>query len=102
MAHAYGWYDGLTAAILAALEQAVKLEVVMGPAIKVACGKAVTAVNQITKWAEAHLAMTVVVITLITLIVFALIMPWLMAYLGFLEEGILEGKFTRCFYSIVS
>ena len=97
--HAYGWYDGLAAAILAALETAIKLGEEMGPAVKAAYEKAVAAVNNVKEWAEAHPEMTEVIITLIALGVLALMMPWLMGYLGFAEEGIIEGKLVTCFYS---
>ncbi|KAF2235552.1 hypothetical protein EV356DRAFT_420729, partial [Viridothelium virens] len=92
--HACGWYDGLAAAILSALEQAIKLNADMGSAMKDAYGKAAAAVNHITEWAEAHPEMAAVVVTLIALGVLALMMPWLMAYLGFTEEGILEASWA--------
>lgn len=95
--HAYSWYDGLAAAILAALENAIKLREEMGSAVKAAYEKAVTAVNKVKEWAEEHPKMTAVIITLIALGVLALMIPWLMAYLGFAEEGIIEGKFITCF-----
>ena len=92
--HAYGWYDGLAAAILAGMEEAIKLGKEMGPAVKAAYEKAVAAVNMVKEWAEAHPEMTAVIITLIALGVLALMIPWLMASLGFAEEGIIEGKFV--------
>jgi len=92
--HAYGFYDGLAAAILAGLEKAIKLGEEMGPAVKAAYEKAVAAVNEVNEWAEAHPEMAAVIITLIALGVLALMIPWLMAYLGFAEEGIIEGKFV--------
>jgi len=94
MVHAYGWYDGLAAAILAALEEAIKLGVEMGPAVKAAHNKAVEAINEVKEWAEAHPEMTAVIITLIALGIIALMMPWLMAYLGFVEEGIIEASWA--------
>lgn len=97
--HAYGWYDGLATAIIAALENAIKIGEKMGPAVKTAYEKAVAAVNKVKEWAEAHPEMTAVIITLIALGVLALMIPWLMAYLGFAEEGIIEGKFVTCSYS---
>ena len=71
----------------------------MGPAMKAAYEKAVTAVNKVKEWADAHPEMTAVIITLIALGVLALMMPWLMAYLGFAEEGIIEGKLVTYLYS---
>jgi len=88
---AYGWFDGLAAAILAALESAIKIGEQMGPALKAAYEKAVAAVNMVKEWADAHPEMTAVIITLVALGILALMMPWLMAYLGFAEEGIIEG-----------
>ncbi len=67
----------------------------MGLVVKTAYEKAVVAVNKVKEWAEAHLEMAVVIITLIALSVLTL----MMAYLGFVEEGIIEGKFVTCFYS---
>ncbi|XTI88947.1 hypothetical protein V2W45_1235449 [Cenococcum geophilum] len=92
--HAYGFYDGLAAAILAGLEKAIKLGEEMGPAVKAAYEKAVAAVNEVNEWAEAHPEMAAVVVTLIALGVLALMIPWLMAYLGFAEEGIIEGSWA--------
>jgi hypothetical protein len=92
--HTYGWYDGLAAAILVALEQAIELEKEMGPAVKAVYEKAVAAVNKIKDWAEANPEMAAVVVTLIALGVLALTIPWLMPYLGFTEEGISEGEFV--------
>jgi len=97
--HAYGWYDGLASAILSALEIAIKIGEEMGSAVKTAYDKAVAAVNTVKDWAEAHPEMTAVIITLIALGILALMIPWLMAYLGFAEGGIIEGKFVPCFYS---
>ncbi|XTI89217.1 hypothetical protein V2W45_1237519, partial [Cenococcum geophilum] len=93
-------YDGFTTAILAALENAIKIGEEMGLAVKTAYKKAVVAVNKVKEWAEVHPEMTAVIITLITLGVLALIIPWLMAYLGFAKEGIIKGKFVTCFYTI--
>jgi uncharacterized membrane protein YadS len=66
----------------------------MGVVVKAAYEKAVVAVNKVKEWAEAHPEETAIIITLIALGVLALMMPWLMGYLGFAEEGIIEGKFT--------
>ncbi|KAI9713214.1 MAG: hypothetical protein M1820_001200 [Bogoriella megaspora] len=92
--HAYGWYDGLAVAILTALEQAFKVGKDKGPAIKTAYEKAVSALHEVKEWAEEHPEMTAVIITLIALGVLALMMPWLMAYLGFAEEGIVEASWA--------
>jgi hypothetical protein len=99
MVHTYGWYDNLAAAILASMEQAIELGKEMGPAVKAAYEKAVVAVNKVKEWADAHPEMAAVIITLIALGVLAVMMPWLMAYLGFAEEGILEGESVGYFYS---
>ena len=81
------------------MENAIKLRKEMGPAVKAAYEKAVAAVNKVKEWAEEHPEMVAVIATLIALGVLALTIPWLMAYLGFTEEGIIEGKFVTCFYS---
>ncbi|MCJ1357465.1 MAG: hypothetical protein MMC33_007461 [Icmadophila ericetorum] len=94
MVHTCSWYDNLAAAILAAIEQAIELEKEMGPAVKAAYEKAVAAVNEVKEWADAHPEMAAVVITLIALGVLAVMMPWLMAYLGFAEEGILKASWA--------
>jgi hypothetical protein len=92
--HTYGWYDGLAAAVLAALENTIKLGEKMGPAMKSAYDKAVDGINSVKEWAGEHPKMTAVILTLIALGVLAIMMPWLMAWLGFAEEGIVEGKLT--------
>jgi hypothetical protein len=97
--HTYGWYDGLAIAILGALEKAIEIGEKMGPAVKTAYDKAVAAVNEIEEWVEAHPGMTAVVTTLIALGILALMIPWLMAYLGFAEEGIIEGQFDTMSHS---
>lgn len=90
--HTYGWYDGLAAAVLAALENAIKQGQEMGPAMKSAYEKAVAGVNSVKRWAEEHPVIAAVLITLIALGVLAILTPWLMAWLGFAEEGIVEGE----------
>jgi len=97
--HAYGWYDGLAATILAALENAIKTGKEMAPAVKSAYEKSVTAMKKIEEWAEEHPEMAVVITTLVALGILALMIPWLMAYLGFAEEGIVEGKVAICHYN---
>lgn len=89
--HSYGWYDGLAAAMLAALEQAIKSSEEMGPAMKSAYDRAVAGINHVREWAGNHPEMAAVVVTLIALGILAVMMPWLMAWLGFAEEGIVEG-----------
>ena len=92
--HSYGWRDGLAAGVLAALENAIKLGEKMGPAMKAAYDKAAAAVYKVGDWTGEHPEMAAVIVTLIALGVLAIMMPWLMAWLGFAEEGIIEGKFT--------
>jgi hypothetical protein len=41
--------------------------------------------------------MAAVITTLIALGILAVMVPWVMAYLGFAEEGILEGELVTCF-----
>ncbi|OCK73706.1 hypothetical protein K432DRAFT_364519 [Lepidopterella palustris CBS 459.81] len=92
--HTYGWYDGLAAAVLAALENAIKLGEEMGPAMKSAYEKAVAGVNMVEEWAAEHPEMVAVLVTIIALGVLAIMTPWLMAWLGFAEEGIVEGSWA--------
>ena len=92
--HAYGWYDGLAAAVLAALENAIRLGKEMGPAMKSAYEKAAAEVSKVEEWAAEHPEMTAVLVTLVALGVLAIMMPYLMAWLGFAEAGIVEGKQT--------
>lgn len=90
--HTYGWYDGLAAAVLAAVENAIKLGKEMGPAMHTAYEKAVAGINGVKEWAGENPEMATVLVTLIALGILAIMMPWLMAWLGFAEEGIVEGK----------
>jgi hypothetical protein len=92
--HAYGWYDGLAAAVLVALENAIRLGEEMGPAMKSAYEKAAAEVSKVEEWAAEHPEMTAVLVTLVALGVLAIMMPYLMAWLGFAEGGIVEGKQT--------
>lgn len=93
--HASGWYNGLAAAVLAALEKAIESQTRMGSAVKAAYDKAVTALHHVMEWTNAHPKLTAVALTLVALGVLALMTPWLMGYLGFAEEGILEGESLR-------
>jgi hypothetical protein len=97
--HTYGWYDGLAAAVLAALENTIRLGEGMGLAMKSAYEKAVAGVSSVEEWAGEHPEMAVVIVTLIALGVLAIMMPWLMAWLGFADEGIVEGKLTAQSYA---
>ncbi|ORY17016.1 hypothetical protein BCR34DRAFT_475514 [Clohesyomyces aquaticus] len=92
--HTYGWYDNLATAILCALESALKVGKDMGPAMKEAYDKAVAMVNKVEEWAHANPEMAGVMLTLIALGVLAVLMPWVMAYLGFAEEGIVEASWA--------
>jgi hypothetical protein len=95
--HAYGWYDGLAAAVLEGLKRAIELGKEMGPAMRDAYEKAVTALNKVKEWAEENPVMAGVIITLIALGVMAVIVPWMLTFLGFAESGIIEGKFSLLF-----
>ncbi|QSZ36353.1 hypothetical protein DSL72_006229 [Monilinia vaccinii-corymbosi] len=92
--HTYGWYDGFAASILAALENAIRRGQEMAPAMKSAYVKAIAGVKKIKEWAEAHPEMAAVIVTLVAIGVLALLTPWLMGYLGFAEEGIVEGSWA--------
>jgi hypothetical protein len=97
--HTYGWYDGFAAAVLAALESAIRLGVETGPAMKSSYEKAVEGVSKVEEWAGEHPEMAAVLVTLIALGVLAIMTPWLMAWLGFAEEGIVESKLASGSYA---
>jgi hypothetical protein len=92
--HTYGWYDGLAAAVLSALEKAIRLGEEMKPAMKSAYEKAIAGINMVEDWAGEHPEMAAVLVTLIALGVLAIMTPWLITWLGFAEEGIVEGRLT--------
>jgi hypothetical protein len=69
----------------------------MAPAIRDAYIKAEGGVNKVKDWAEANPEMSAVIVTLVALGILALMMPWVLAYLGFAEDGILEGKLVPQF-----
>ncbi|KAM3070357.1 hypothetical protein ACMFMG_010188 [Clarireedia jacksonii] len=92
--HACGWYDKLAAAILAAMERAINIGKSMSPAVKAAYDKAVAGVNKVQEWADANPEMAAVITTLVALGVIAVMMPWLMGFLGFAEEGIIEASWA--------
>ncbi|KAF2433997.1 hypothetical protein EJ08DRAFT_573595, partial [Tothia fuscella] len=92
--HTYGWYDGLAAAVLAALENAIRMGDKMQPAMKSAYEKAAAEVGKVNGWATDHPEIAALLVTLIALGILAIMIPWLMAWLGFAEEGILEGSWA--------
>lgn len=87
----YNWSSTLAAAILSALENAITAGKTMGPAMKSAYEDAVTAVRRVKAWADAHPEMAAVVVTFIALGILAVMVPWVVGYLGFAEEGIVQG-----------
>jgi hypothetical protein len=99
MARVCGWHEKLADAIRAAMERAIDLGKEMGPAMKAAYEKAIAAINAVEEWANAHPEMAAVITTLIALGILAVMIPWVMAYLGFAEEGILEGELITYFQS---
>jgi hypothetical protein len=99
MARVCGWHDKLAHAILSAMERAIDVGKEMGPAVKAAYDKAVAAISEVKEWADAHPEMAAVITTLIALGVLAVMIPWVMAYLGFAEEGIVGGELITCFHS---
>jgi hypothetical protein len=99
MVHVCGWHNTLAAAILAVMERAIALGKEMYPALKAAYEKAVAAVNDVEEWAGEHPEMAAVITTLIALGVLAVMVPWVMGYLGFAEEGIIGGELVTCFHS---
>ena len=95
MVHTYGWYDGLAEAVLEGLKRALELGEEMGPVMKNAFERAVTAFSDIKEWVKANPAKT----TLIALGVLAILVPWMLTALGFAEAGIVEGKFTLSYHT---
>ncbi|KAH8692517.1 hypothetical protein GQ44DRAFT_719802 [Phaeosphaeriaceae sp. PMI808] len=92
--HTYGWYDGLAAAVLASVEKAIGLGKEMGPAMKSAYEKAIAGVNMVEEWVGEHPEMAAVLVTLVALGILAVMTPWLMTWLGFAEEGIVEASWA--------
>jgi hypothetical protein len=92
---ACGWYDGLAEAVMERLKRAIELGEAMGPVMKNAFERAVAAFNGIKEWVKANPAKT----TLIALGVLAILVPWMLMYLGFAEAGIVEGKFTLSYHT---
>jgi hypothetical protein len=90
--HTYGWYDSFAAAVLATLESAIKLGLVMGPAMQSAYDRAVAGIRAVDAWAGEHPDMAAVLVTLVALGVLAILMPWMLTWLGFAEEGVVEGE----------
>jgi len=94
MVHAYGWYDAIAAGVLEGLKRAFELGKEMGPVMTDAYDKAVAALNKVEEWAEENPEMAQVIITLIALGVMAVVVPWMMTYLGFAESGIVAGSWA--------
>jgi hypothetical protein len=92
--HAHGWYEGLAAAVMEGIKRAIELGKEMGPVMRDAYDEAVAALNKVEEWAEEHPGMAGVIITLIALGVMALVVPWMLTYLGFTGSGIAEGEFS--------
>ncbi|PGH11860.1 hypothetical protein AJ79_04657 [Helicocarpus griseus UAMH5409] len=91
----YNWPDRVAKSLLAALENAIKFGKEMSPAMKDAYDKAVAAINNVEEWTKRHPEMEeAVIITLIALGVLALLMPWVLGYLGFAEEGIIAASWA--------
>jgi len=78
--------------VLAAVENAIRLREEMGPAMKAAFEKAVAGVNMVEEWVGEHPEMTALLVTLIALGILAVVTPWLVTWLGFAEEGIVEDR----------
>ncbi|KAK3064935.1 hypothetical protein LTS18_002097, partial [Coniosporium uncinatum] len=88
--HIYGWYDGLAAAVLAAVEKAIRLREEIGPAMKAAFEKAVAGINMVEERVGEHPEMTALLVTFIALGILAVMTLWLVTWQGFAEEGIVE------------
>jgi hypothetical protein len=85
--HETGWYEGLAAAVLTGLENALKAEAPMGQAMKDAYEKATQIVADVLEFAKEHPVFCAVVAVGILVI----LAPWAIEALGFGELGPIEG-----------
>ncbi|KAF4547164.1 Hypothetical protein D9617_55g071580 [Elsinoe fawcettii] len=89
-----GWQDELATKVLAAVQCAIEMGKEMGPAMSSAYEKAEKGVQGISEWAQENPEMAALIVTLIALGILAIMMPWLMVWLGFAEEGIIEASWA--------
>jgi hypothetical protein len=85
--HETGWYEGLAAAVLTGLENALKAEAPMGRAMKDAYEKAKQVVEDVLEFAREHPVFCAVV----ALGILVILAPWAIEALGFGELGPIEG-----------
>jgi hypothetical protein len=85
--HETGWYEGLAAAVLTGLENALKAEVPIGQAMKDAYEKATQIVADVLEFAKEHPVFCAVV----ALGILVILAPWAIEALGFGELGPIEG-----------
>jgi len=85
--HQTGWYEGLAAAVLTGLENALKAETPMGQAMKDAYEKAKQIVADVFDFVKAHPVFCAVV----ALGILVILAPWAIEVLGFGELGPIEG-----------
>jgi hypothetical protein len=85
--HETGWYEGLAAAVLTGLENALKSETPMGQAMKDAYQKATQVVADVLEFAKEHPVFCAVV----ALGILVILAPWAIEALGFGELGPIEG-----------
>jgi hypothetical protein len=85
--HETGWYEGLAAAVLTGLENALTAEAPMGQAMKDAYEKAKQIVADVLEFAKEHPVFCAVV----ALGILVILAPWAIEALGFGELGPIEG-----------
>jgi hypothetical protein len=85
----YGWRDGLAERILKGIEAAVNAGGAMGGAMKDALGKAKAVAEDFVR---EHPILATELAILIALGILVILVPWVIAALGFGEEGIAAGK----------
>jgi len=93
--HETGWYEGLAAAILTGLENALKAEAPVGQAMKDAYEKVMQIVEDIFEFTKEHPVFCAVV----ALGILVVLAPWAIGALGFGELGPIEGTFAAWWQS---
>ncbi|KAI9440355.1 hypothetical protein H4582DRAFT_1936386 [Lactarius indigo] len=90
-----GWYEGLAAAVLNGLENALKAGASMGQAMKDAYEKVTQVVADIWGFVKEH----PVFFTIVALGILVVLAPWAIGALGFGELGPIEGTFAAWWQS---
>ena len=88
--HETGWYEGLAAAVLTGLENAIKAEAPMGQAMKDAFENAKYVVGEVIEFVKEH----PVFFTIVALGILVILAPWAIEAMGFGELGPIEGMYV--------